>query len=87
MIADPKESRIIVQPTRVTDIGPDAVRMYSVQFQAPPQPGLYTFTALLKSDSYLGSDAALPIKLKVEDPSVLEDDVREDEISDPDEDT
>ncbi|PWN39598.1 hypothetical protein IE81DRAFT_294609 [Ceraceosorus guamensis] len=87
LITDNKQSRVIVQPTKVTDVGPDKIRTYSVQFQAPPQPGLYTFDAVLKSDCFLGSDAKLPVKLQVEDPSVLEDDIREDEISDPDEDT
>lgn len=70
----------------MTDIGPDAVRTYTVQFQAPPQAGLYTFQAIVKSDSYLGSDATRHVKLKVDDPSALNADDVEDEISDPEED-
>lgn len=87
LIGDQKLDRVIVQPTKVTDIGPDSIRTYSVQFQAPPQAGLYTFQAILKSDSYLGSDASRMVKLKVEDASVLEEEDREDEISEPEEDS
>ena len=85
-IGDPKLDRVIVQPTKVSDIGANIVRTYSVQFQAPPQAGLYTFQALLKSDSFLGSDASRMVKLKVEDASVLEVE-DEDEISEPEEDS
>ncbi|CDR99264.1 related to SEC63-ER protein-translocation complex subunit [Sporisorium scitamineum] len=87
MIGDQKLDRVIVQPTKVSDIGVDQIRTYSVQFQAPPQAGLYTFQAILKSDSFLGSDASRMVKLKVEDASVLEADDREDEISEPEEDS
>lgn len=87
MIGDQKLDRVIVQPTKVSDVGPDHVRTYSVQFQAPPQAGLYTFQAILKSDSFLGSDASRMVKLKVEDASVLEEQDREDEISEPEEDS
>ncbi|SNX87940.1 related to SEC63 - ER protein-translocation complex subunit [Melanopsichium pennsylvanicum] len=87
LIGDQKLDRVIVQPTKVSDIGIDQIRTYSVQFQAPPQAGLYTFQAILQSDSYLGSDASRMVKLKVEDASVLEEDDREDEISEPEEDS
>ncbi|KIS65795.1 protein-transporting protein SEC63 [Mycosarcoma maydis] len=86
MIGDQKLDRVIVQPTKVSDIGADKVRIYSVQFQAPPQAGLYTFQAIVKSDSFLGSDASRMVKLKVDDASVLEAD-EEDEISEPEEDS
>ncbi|CBQ71446.1 related to SEC63-ER protein-translocation complex subunit [Sporisorium reilianum SRZ2] len=87
MIGDQKLDRVIVQPTKVSDMGADHVRTYSVQFQAPPQAGLYTFQAMLNSDSFLGSDASRMVKLKVEDASVLEADDLEDEISEPEEDS
>ncbi|KAK0535146.1 secretory subunit [Tilletia horrida] len=87
-IGDYKLDRVIVQPTRLTDIGADRVRTYSIQFQAPPQAALYTFQAFVVSDSYIGADASKPIKLKVDDPSALDEEVEEeDDISDPDEDT
>lgn len=86
-LADAKQSRIIVQPSKCTDIGPDAVRTFSVQFQAPPQVGLYSFQAIVKSDSYLASEASMSVLLKIDDPSKLDDDDYEDDISDPEEDT
>ncbi|KAL9938775.1 hypothetical protein V8E36_002494 [Tilletia maclaganii] len=86
-IGDYKLDRVIVNPTRLTDIGADGVRTYSIQFQAPPQAALYTFQAFIISDSYLGADASKPVKLKVDDPSALDEDVQDDDISDPDEDT
>ncbi|KAK0547660.1 secretory subunit [Tilletia horrida] len=86
-IGDYKLDKVIVQPTRMSDIGPDRVRTFSIQFQAPPQAALYTFQAFIVSDSYLGADASKPVKLKVDDPSALDEDVEEDDISDPDEDT
>lgn len=86
-ISDIKQSRVIVQPSKCTDIGPDKTRTFSIQFQAPPQPGLYTFRAVVKSDCYLGSEAEMSVLLKVEDPSKLEEEDWEDDISEPDEDT
>jgi translocation protein SEC63 len=86
-ISDSKQSRIIVQPTKCTDVGPDKVRTFSIQFQAPPQPGLYTFRAVVKSDCFLASEAEMSVLLKVEDASKLEEGDFEDDISEPDEDT
>ncbi|KAN0062721.1 secretory subunit [Thecaphora frezii] len=87
LLGDHKLDRVIVQPTKVSDVGSERVRTYKVQFQAPPQAGLYTFQAVLRSDSYLGCDAARSVKLKVDDPSALEEAEVEDEISDPEEDS
>jgi translocation protein SEC63 len=86
-ISDSKQSRIIVQPVKCTDVGPDMTRTFSIQFQAPPQPGLYTFRAIIKSDCYLASEAEMSVLLKVEDASNLEEGDFEDDISEPDEDT
>lgn len=86
-LADAKQSRIIVQPVKCTDVGPDSVRSFSIQFQAPPQVGLYSFRAMVKSDVYLGSEAEMSVLLKVDDTSALDDVDFEDDISDPDEDT
>ena len=90
MLGDYKSDRIIVAPMPVTDIGPDQVRSFSVQFQAPPQAGLYTFHAVIRSDCYLGSDAKQYVRMQVEDSDVLEAEEGgpiEDDISEPDEDT
>lgn len=91
-LTDVKQSRVIVQPTLLTDIGPDRIRTFTLQFQAPPNPGLYTFLAQIRSNSYLGTDASRYVQLQVEDPSVLDirrrgEDDEEDDISEPDEDT
>lgn len=86
-ISDSKQSRIIVQPAKCTDVGPDKTRTFSIQFQAPPQPGLYTFRAVVKSDCYLASEAEMSVLLKVDDASKLEEGDFEDDISEPDEDT
>ncbi|PWZ01215.1 hypothetical protein BCV70DRAFT_199573 [Testicularia cyperi] len=87
LIGDQKLDRVIVQPTKVSDIGSETIRTYSVQFQAPPQAGLYTFQAILKSDSFLGCDASRMVKLKVDEASALDEDDVEDDISEPDEDS
>lgn len=86
-ISDYKQSKIIVQPVKCTDVGPDMTRTFSIQFQAPPQPGLYTFRAIVKSDCYLASEGEMSVLLKVEDASKLEEGDFEDDISEPDEDT
>lgn len=86
-ISDYKQSRIIVQPVKCSDVGPDKTRTFSIQFQAPPQTGLYTFRAVVKSDCFLASEAEMSILLKVEDASKLEEGDFEDDISEPDEDT
>jgi translocation protein SEC63 len=62
------------------------VRTYTVQFQAPPSAGLYTFQAILKSDSFVAADATRLLKLRVDDATALED-PPEDDISEPDEDS
>ncbi|PWN26422.1 hypothetical protein BDZ90DRAFT_280462 [Jaminaea rosea] len=90
LLGDSKQNRVIVQPIKFSDVGPDKLRTYTVQFQAPPNAGLYTFVAQIRSDSYLGSDASRYVQLKVEEPSVLEEEEGgeiEDDISEPDEDT
>lgn len=91
-LGDAKQDRIIVQPSKLTDVGPDKTRSFTIQFQAPPNAGMYTFVAQIKSDSYLGSDAQRFVKLRVEDSDVLdgaegEYEDEEDDISEPDEDT
>lgn len=87
LIGDEKQNRVIVQPTRFTDIGPNKTRTYAIQFQAPPSPGLYTFQAQVRSDSYLGCDASQNIALLVEDPTTLKEADVEDDISEPEEDS
>lgn len=63
LIGDTKLNRVIVQPSRITDIpmpkadgSPSEPRELKLQFQAPPQPGVYTFFAYWRSDTWLGAD-------------------------------
>ncbi|ORY28616.1 Sec63 Brl domain-domain-containing protein [Naematelia encephala] len=94
LLGDSKLDKVIVQPTKITDIPlpradglPSEPREYSLQFQAPPQANLYSFVLYATSDTFLGGDVIRPIMLKVEDPppdSVSDD---EEDISDPEEDT
>ncbi|KAI9646067.1 secretory subunit [Ciborinia camelliae] len=57
------------------------------QFQAPPQPGSYTFVMHLICDSYVGFDTKLEATLVVEDASKANEIDAEDDISEPDEDS
>lgn len=79
LLGDSKLDKVIVQPSRITDIPlprPDGLasepREYSMQFQAPPQPNLYSFVAHWQSDTYLGNDVHIPIMVS----TVIEPDVR-----------
>lgn len=86
LVADHKLERIFVPPTRFVDIGPGRIRTLKVTFQAPPNPGLYTFQTYVISDSYIDMDVQRDMKLRVDPPNENED-VAEDDISDPEEDT
>jgi translocation protein SEC63 len=55
------------------------------QFQAPPQPGSYTFVMHLICDSYIGFDTKLETTLVVEDASKALEIPAEEDISEPDE--
>lgn len=56
-VGDHKLGRVFVPPTRFTQFGYGTVRTLQITFQAPPNPGLYTFQTYIKSDSYIGADA------------------------------
>ncbi|KAG6890192.1 hypothetical protein C0992_002849 [Termitomyces sp. T32_za158] len=94
VLGDDKTNRIVVPPTRITDI-PFAqphherdYRSYKIQFQAPPNVGVFTWKVQLVSDSFVNEDTSREITLKIEDASTLPNDNQsEDEISDPDEDS
>lgn len=96
MIGDQKLNKVIVPPTRISDVpyanaskAPYDYRTFKLQFQAPPQVGVYTFQLLFVSDTFVGEDVKLFVQLKVDDLDALEDSEvgEEDEISEPDEDT
>ncbi|KAG0228389.1 secretory subunit [Actinomortierella wolfii] len=87
VLGDPKNNRIVVQPTKIADITSES-RKVRIQFQAPPRPGSYSFNMYIKSDSVLGSDIVRELTLHVHDASDLpEEEEIEDDISEPDEDS
>ncbi|PLW10486.1 hypothetical protein PCASD_09631 [Puccinia coronata f. sp. avenae] len=87
LVGDHKLNRIFVQPVKFTDVGYTKTRVLKASFQAPHSPGLYTFQAYVKSDSYVGTDVQASMQLRVEDKEATEDANAEDDISEPDEDT
>ncbi|KIJ61032.1 hypothetical protein HYDPIDRAFT_138376 [Hydnomerulius pinastri MD-312] len=95
VLADDKSNRIVVPPLKITDVPrSDAskernYRCYKLQFQAPPNVGLFTWKAYFVSDTMVGEELCRGISLKIDDVSALnaEEQTAEDEISDPEEDT
>ncbi|KAG8993435.1 secretory subunit [Tulasnella sp. 427] len=87
-------NKVIVPPIRVSDVpyanaskAPKDHRMYKLQFQAPPQVGVYTFQLAFVSDTFVGEDVRMFLPLKVEELTEDDEQDQEDEISEPDEDT
>jgi len=95
VLADAKSDRLVVPPQKVSDVpftDPSRVRnyrSYKLKFQAPPGTGLFTWRVIVVSDTYIAEDAAKDLQLKVEEFTALNADEqhREDEISDPEEDS
>ncbi|KAF0493523.1 Sec63-domain-containing protein [Gigaspora margarita] len=85
-MADDKRDRVIIEPTKITDIV--TTRTFKFQFAAPRDPGLYTYIAYIKSDSYIGTDIRKELRLDVKDFSALppENEI-DDDISEPEEDS
>ena len=95
MLTDAKTSKIIVQPGRFSNIPvvkkpslKNYVKSLNLQFQAPPQPGVYTFRALVISESQMGwgHQSSHTMRLLVEKPQPVNQ-PNEDDISDPEEDS
>ncbi|PFH46819.1 hypothetical protein AMATHDRAFT_68973 [Amanita thiersii Skay4041] len=101
VLADDKSNRVVVPPIKITDIpyarlpGADAddallerdFRAFKIQFQGPPNTGMFTWRVYVVSDTFVGEEVMKEISLKIEDAPVVNSDDAEDEISDPDEDT
>lgn len=85
-VGDHKLGRVFVPPTRFNQFGYNKIRSMQLTFQAPPQPGLYTFQTYVKNDSYVGADGQKDMMMEVKQPQA-EDEDAEDDISEPDEDT
>ncbi|XP_043204144.1 translocation protein SEC63 homolog [Amphibalanus amphitrite] len=62
-VCDRKNKGLVTAPFQVTDLVTEAE--VELKFTAPKKPGLYTFTVVLRSDSYLGFDQTRDIKLDV----------------------
>ncbi|KAJ1952706.1 secretory subunit [Linderina pennispora] len=81
-----QSGKLVVPPIRVANLATE--RVVSVQFQAPPQPGTYTFQLLVKSDSYYGCDVLQEIRMEVADRATLPAEAPvEDDISEPEDDS
>ncbi|GAM87449.1 hypothetical protein ANO11243_054740 [Dothideomycetidae sp. 11243] len=63
------------------------VQTLKMQFQAPPNAGLYRFQMHLMCDSYVGFDDKRDVAMQIEDESKAEEADEEDEISEPEEDS
>ncbi|KAG2357187.1 translocation protein sec63 [Suillus spraguei] len=95
VLADDKSNRIVVPPMKISDVPPSSpgkerdYRSYKLQFQAPPNVGLFTWKVYLVSDTLVGEESCQDISLKIDDISALnaEEQTAEDEISDPEEDS
>lgn len=95
VLADDKSNRIVVPPMKISDVPVSSpgkerdYRSYKLQFQAPPNVGLFTWKVYLVSDTLVGEESCQDISLKIDDISALnaEEQTAEDEISDPEEDS
>lgn len=95
VLADDKSNRIVVPPMKISDVPTSSpgkerdYRSYKLQFQAPPNVGLFTWKVYLVSDTLVGEESCQDISLKIDDISALnaEEQTAEDEISDPEEDS
>ncbi|KAH9483171.1 Translocation protein sec63 [Psilocybe cubensis] len=93
VLADDKSNRVVVPPMKITDIpysqpGSDRdYRSYKIQFQGPPNTGLFTWKVYIVSDTFVGEEATTEISLKIEDPPAAEEAPSDEDISEPDEDT
>ena len=74
LLGDSKLDKVIVHPTRITDIPlpradglPSEPREFTLQFQAPPQANLYSFVLYASSDTFLGADVDRPIMVSWSD--------------------
>lgn len=71
MLADDKSNRTVVPPIKITDVprsDPSKARnyrCYKVQFQAPPNVGLFTWKVYLVSDTVVGEETCRPISVGV----------------------
>jgi translocation protein SEC63 len=95
VLGDDKSNRVVVPPLKISDIPLSRAesdrnyRAFKIQFQAPQGTGMFTWKIHIVSDTFVGEDATRDITLKIDDVSALNADEqgKEDEISDPEEDS
>ncbi|KAM6503862.1 Sec63 Brl domain containing protein [Amanita muscaria] len=101
VLADDKSNRVVVPPLKITDIPsarlPEAdaheallqhdYRAYKIQFQSPPNIGMFTWKVYVVSDTFVGEEVTRDITMKIEEAPLSASDEMEDEISEPDEDS
>ncbi|KAI5804557.1 Sec63 Brl domain-containing protein [Geopyxis carbonaria] len=90
-LADVRQGKLVVPPQSINsfDRSPDNFNVVTakMQFQAPPNPGEYSFTMMCMSDTYLGVDTTRTVNLVVSDPSKVTRIEEVDDISEPEEDS
>ncbi|RHZ69301.1 hypothetical protein Glove_284g63 [Diversispora epigaea] len=87
-MADDKKDRVLTEPIKISDIVVTSTKIVKFQFQAPPEPGFYSYVVYIMNDSYVGTDIRKDLKLVVKDSSALPpDEDIDDEISEPEEDS
>ena len=71
VLADDKSNRIVVPPLKISDVPASRpgkerdYRCYKVQFQAPPNVGLFTWKVYLVSDTLVGEELCRDITVRV----------------------
>ena len=67
MLADDKSNRVVVPPLKISDIPysrPNADRDYrafKIQFQCPPNTGLFTWKIYVVSDTFVGEEPTIDL--------------------------
>lgn len=68
-ICDRKSRTLLTAPYHVTNLVDH--EEIQLKFTAPRWPGIYTFTVCLRSDSYVGMDQQLDLKLDVKEAAAI----------------
>ena len=67
VLADDKSNRVVVPPLKISDVPysrPDVTRDYrafKIQFQCPPNVGLFTWKIYIVSDTFVGEEATIDL--------------------------
>lgn len=67
VLADDKSNRVVVPPLKISDIPYSRsdtardYRAYKIQFQCPPNIGLFTWKIYIVSDTFVGEEATTDI--------------------------